>query len=166
MLDGSSKAAAVPVGTALIGVIECGEGYSSHELYDVKITVQEILRGEEAWQRIQAANASNKPASAGSEYVLARIRFEYAARGKPGDCRFEVTGTKQFGAYSADGKAYEAASATAPDPVLNGTVGSGETLEGWVVLSVPQADSQPLMSFNANPAGGVTLGGGMWFRLY
>ncbi|GEM_PF-800323 len=164
--DGLSQAGAAPAGTVVAGLIECGEGYTSHELYDVKITLEEVLRGDKAWRSIQAASASSQPASAWTEYVLARIRFEYAARGAPGDCRFAVTGATQFEALSADGKSYQAAAVALPGPELSGDVGSGESLEGWVAFAVAQTDSKPLMTFNANPAGGVTLGGGMWFQLY
>ena len=48
------------VGTRLETVIECGFGYSPHEKYDVKVTLLEVLRGDKASERIEAASASNQ----------------------------------------------------------------------------------------------------------
>jgi hypothetical protein len=78
---GSSPFAPANIGVALAGIIECGRRYTSHELYDMKITLSEVVRGEEAWKRLKGTSASNKPADACFEYILARVSFEYFARG-------------------------------------------------------------------------------------
>ena len=64
--------------------------YGEDELYDVKITILEVLRGKEAWERLQSASTSNQPAKDAFEFVLARIRFEYHARGMPGNKSYTI----------------------------------------------------------------------------
>ena len=146
------------------GIIECGEGYTSHELYDVKITLVEVIRGEEAWKRIRAAAGSNKPAESGTEYLLTRVKFEYFARGTPGLCVHPLS-PDEFTAYSANGEDYKTASVIPPKPELRKGLKSGESLEGWMVFAVPKEDKSPLMCYSAGSGGAVEHGGGKWFLL-
>ena len=127
--QGSSPSDPVPLGMTVSGIIECGEGYTSHELYDMKITLLEVIRGEQAWKRLQAASSSNKPAEPGTEYLLARIKYEYAARGVPGLCVHPLA-PEEFTAYSAKGEDYTAVSVVPPKPELRKGLKSGESFEG------------------------------------
>jgi hypothetical protein len=162
---GSAPSSPAPSGTTLTGIVECGEGYTSHELYDMKITLVEVVRGEEAWKRIREASSSNKPPQSGMEYLVARVRYEYHARGTPGTCIHELT-PGEFTAYSSTGEDYTNPSVVAPKPELRKGLKSGDTFEGWVVFAVPQTDKAPLMSYSAADSGGaVEHGGGKWFSL-
>lgn len=161
---GSSPASPAPVGVTVSGIIECGQGYTSHELYDMKITVLEVLRGEKAWAGIRAAGGAPPSAPAGLDYLLAKIRFEYYARGLPGQCIHHLH-PEQFTAYSSAGEAYGAASVATPDPPLRKDMKSGETVEGWLAFLVSREDRDPLLSYSADTGGAVTHGGGKWFLL-
>lgn len=161
---GSAPSLAAPSGITLTGIIECGEGYTSHELYDMKITLVEVIRGEEAWKRVKGASDSNKPADPDSEYLLARIRFEYFARGTPGLCVHQIV-PEQFTAYSANGEDYKPAVVVLPKPEMRKGLKSGESLEGWVAFMVAQKDKTPLMSYSADAGGAVQHGGDKWFLL-
>jgi hypothetical protein len=159
-----------PTDPALLGkpasaIIECGRGYTTHELYDAKITVLAILRGEEAWKRLKEAAAGNQPPPADYEYVLAQIKFEYFARTTPGLCVHELK-PEQFTSYSADGIDYPAASVTPPQPEMKGALRSGESKVGWVVLLVAKDDTKPLMSYSADRGAAIVHGGEKWFALY
>jgi hypothetical protein len=161
---GSAPSLAISKGIALDGIIECGEGYTSHELYDLKMTLLEVVRGEEAWKRLQEASATNKPAGPADEYILARVRLDYLARGTPGQCVHSVA-PDQFTAYSANGEDYAPALVTLPKPELRKGMKSGDSLEGWVAFVVAQSDKAPLMSYSADPGGAVQHSGGRWFVL-
>ena len=161
---GTAPSLAAPPGTTLSDIIECGEGYTSHELYDMKIALQEVIRGEEAWRRIREANSSNKPAGPGSEYLLARIRFEYKARSLPGVCAHPLA-PEQFIAYNANGEDYRPALVAPPGPEMRKNLKSGESLEGWVVFEVSREDRAPLMSYSAGDGGAVQHAGVKWFSL-
>lgn len=162
---GSSPLSPAPAGLPVKTIVECGKGYISHELYDATISLLEIVRGEKAWERIKEASASNESPKGGFEYILAHIRFEYFARGTPGDCGHELK-EEQFTAVSTDGKVYKTPSVVPPNPRLNGMLRSGDSLEGWVAFSVPQGESKPLMSFAVKVGGAVEHGGNIWFQLY
>ena len=154
----------MPVGSTMDVIIECGEGYLSHELYDARITLVETIRGEEAWKRLQEANASNPPADDDLEYILVRVRFEYKARGLPGTCIHPLS-PEYFTAYSANGERYKEADATAPEPELRSQLKSGETFEGWLVFAVAKEDKAPLVYYSIDEGGGTQHGGGKWFVL-
>jgi hypothetical protein len=130
----------------------------------MKITLLEVIRGEEAWKRIKEASPSNKPAEPDREYILARLRFEYFARGTPGLCVHQVI-PEQFTAYSADGEDYPPARVVLPKPEMRKGFKSGESLEGWVAFMVAQKDQNPLMFYSADAGGAVQHGGDKWFLL-
>jgi hypothetical protein len=161
---GSAPSLAAPAGSTLTDIVECGEGYTSHELYDMKIALLEVIRGEEAWKRIREASSANKPAESGSEFVLARVRFEYQARALPGLCVHPLL-PEQFMAYSADGEDYRPASVVPPKPEMRKELKSGESFEGWLAFMVAQQDKAPLMSYSAGTGGAVQHGGNKWFIL-
>jgi hypothetical protein len=161
---GSGPSDPAPVGTVVTGIIECGEGYTSHELYDMKITLIEVLRGEKAWKRIQEAGNTQKPTEPETEYLLARVRYEFYARGNPGTCVHQLV-PDEFAAYNKNGEDYKAASVSPPKPELRKSLKSGESFEGWVAFSVAKEDSAPLMLYSADTGGAVEHGGGKWFLL-
>ena len=161
---GSSPSDPAPVGTMLAGIIECGEGYTSHELYDMKITLLEVIRNDAAWKRLKEASAANKPPAPGFDYILARIKFEYQARGTPGLCIHQLS-PEQFTAYSASGEDYKSVSVVPPKPELRKGMKSGESAEGWIVFMVSQQDKAPLMSYSVEVGGAEMHGGGKWFLL-
>ncbi len=153
------------VGTRLGTVIECGFGYSPHEKYDVKVTLLEVLRGDRAWDRIKAASASNQSPKAGFEYVLARVKFEFFAKGAPGNCVHELR-QEEFAAFSADGQEYEGAVIAPPEPGLSAKLNSGDSFEGWLAFQAPLGGNKALLRFVARVGSGVEQGGQVWFQLY
>jgi len=161
---GSSPSKPASTGKTVAGIVECGEGYTSHELYDIKITLLEVIRGKAAWKRIQAADPSNKPAADNMDYILARVRFEYDARGTPGLCISPLV-PNDFTAYSAQGGRYQAASVVPPKPELRKNLKSGDSFEGWLVFEVASKDAAPLMLYSPETGGAVQHAGGKWFSL-
>jgi len=162
--EGSSPFDPAPAGAKLAGIIECGRGYTSHELYNVKIALLEVIRGDKAWARIREASTLNKPARPGYEYVLARVRFEYSARGKPGLCIHKLK-PEQFTACSREGEDYPYADVIVPGPGIRGDLGSGDSIEGWIAMLVPAADKKPLLYYSADAGKAVLHGGNIWFEL-
>ena len=163
--QGQSPSNPAPVRMPIMTAIECGEGYTSFELYDMRINLLEIVRGEKAWDLIKQTSASNKPPKVGCEYILARIRFEFSSRGSPQECIHQLR-PEEFTALSADGKEYETPSVVPPKPELSGRLRSGHSLEGWVVFLVAKDDSKPLMAFDPASGGAMSRGKVIWFQLY
>lgn len=154
------------IGFTVSSQVHCGGNPVSLEPYDIKITVLQVLRGKEAWERIQAANSSNTPAKAGFDYVLARIRFELRARVSPGNKSFDLGRPMQLMAMSADGKEYESVSVMPPKPELRGALRAGDSVEGWVAFLVDQKNRKPLMAFDPASGGATLRGKVLWFQLY
>ncbi|HXQ26867.1 MAG TPA: DUF4352 domain-containing protein [Candidatus Acidoferrales bacterium] len=163
----SPAAHAQPLGVPLIYLIGFGDQYlGGDELYDAKITVLQVVRGEKAWEIVKGASSSNKLPGAGFEYLLARIRFEFSARTSPSHYRYTIE-EGQFTATGSDGNEYEAASpAEPPKPRLSGTLAPGSALEGWIAFQVPRSADKPLMIFQEDVGSVIHRGGGAWFRLY
>ena len=158
---------AQPLGRTLSTIIIFGDQYDGgDELYDAKITVVQVVRGEKAWEMLKAISTSNPPPKAHFEYLLARVRFEFSARTSPSHYNYTIDET-QFTAINANGVAYAAASiAEEPMHDLRGTLKPGDSLEGWVTFVVPQADRQPLMLFRAEVGSVIHEGGSSLFKLY
>ena len=128
------------------------------------MTVTEVVRGEEAWKRIREASTSNKDTGPGFDYVLARVRFEYYARGTPGLCIHQLS-QQQFSSISSDGLESRMAPVLLPKPELRKAMKPGETIEGWIAFCVPQQDKGPLMTYSADQGGAISHGGAKWFEL-
>jgi hypothetical protein len=146
-------------------MIECGEGYTSQELYDMKITLVEVLRGESAWDLLKGVTPANKPPKTGFDYMLVHVKLEFSGRNPGRECSHELR-PEQFAAFSADGKEYETPSVVIPEPGLSGNLRSGKSFEGWRAFLVHQGDSKPLMTFDPASGGGVSRGKIIWFQLY
>lgn len=153
---GFSSADAASIGTSVLSMVELSDMYVSPEIYDLKVTVEEIVRGEKCGAHLKNLGALNKQLADDSEYLLARVRFEYKARGAPGNKTWELSGT-QFNAYSADSKPYENPFIVMPQSGLIPSLRSGDVAECWLALLVGKNDRKPIMTFTP---------GGVWFRLY
>jgi hypothetical protein len=156
-----------PVGAPVSTAITYGDAYTTPvEIYDARISVTALLRGEKAWDLLRKENASNRQPEPGFEFVLARIRFEFTARGKPGDKDYAVK-ENQFVAFESDGaKQYPPANAVTPSPGLGRVLRSGESSEGWVAFIVARNDRKPFMVFQADVRVLSHSGMGPAFRLY
>lgn len=160
------KLNAHPVGAPVPIIIEFGEQYLGAELYDAKITVVEVIRGEKAWDAVEHANSLNPPPKTGFDHVLARARFEFSARTSPAPDNYNLNET-QFTATDPAGHEFTSPDlAGYPDPPLRKTLKPGDSLEGWLVFLVPKTVLRPLMIFREDVGEVSHRGGGTWFELY
>ena len=129
--------------------------------YKIKITLLETIRGDLSWKLIEEANMFNSPPETGSEYLLAKVKFEYL-KGPTSDTTYHLYEEK-FTAVSSNGKDYEDSwMISEPKPELSATLYEGASHIGWVAFQVAKTDSKPLMTFGRNYDGT----GGIWFKLY
>jgi hypothetical protein len=162
-----SAVQAQPVGVSLKTIIIFGDQYEGgDELYDARITVAEVVRGDKAWQLVRDAGASNKPPGPGLEYLLAQVRFEFSARTSPEHYSYTLDAA-QFTALSSGDKPYDSAALASPlKPALHATLRSGDSVEGWVAFLVPRDDHTPLMLFREDVGSVIHEGSGSLFKLY
>ena len=161
--NSSSNPAAL--NTRVRSMIELGSVYTN--IYDIAITVSETVRGKEAMDRLKAANADTKPAQAGFEYALARVKFEFKGRYVSDNIPFDVgSDPLQWVALSSELTEYPKVSAPAPKPALVGRIKPGDSLEGWVVFAVSAKDSKPVLVFDPDTGGATGRGRTLFFKLY
>lgn len=159
-----------PLGTTIRTTIERGDAYLSPQLYNVEVSLLELVRGNEAEQRVKSEGISDKSADAGFEYILARIKLGYFRRARGlEDEQYAIT-EGQIAAASSDGKTeYRIPSLLRqPQPQLvDVLLNPGDVREGWVLLQVAENDKKPLLIYKRKHIeGAYGIWGGIWFQLY
>jgi len=135
--------------------------YESSNDYEVRVTLIDLIRGDEAWQMIHDANMFNDPPGAGFEYILAKVNFEFLS-GPTSYSYYEVSPV-WFDAVSSTGQDYDFVSVVLPNPSISTTLfDPGDSHEGWVSFYVSTSDTTPLMTFGRR----FDSTGGIWFKLY
>lgn len=153
------------VGSRVRSMVELGSVYSN--IYDIAITVLEIVRGNKALEQLKAANPDNPAPAEGFEYILARIKFEHKGRYVTDILRFDLGNAPlQWVALSSELTEYERVEVTVPKPSLTGMVKPGESMEGWVAFAVAESDSSPVMVFDPDTGGATGRGRTLFFKLY
>jgi hypothetical protein len=187
--SGNSPGGAVPIGSPIKTTVERGHAYMVPRLYNVEITLLEIIRGKEALSGAQKLVASNQSLQADYEYLVARLKMGYFERGRIsgqgsggatekqhvafGGGSVDVTYTLtdgQFLATSAGGETeYPLPSVSQqPSPNLIGwEFHPGESREGWILFRVPKVEKKPLLVFKREHVEGIYgIWGYVWFQLY
>jgi len=168
-IPGSRLERAAALGELVKTKIERGDRYSAPEIYNLEITLLEVVQGSDARTRVQEEGILPPPA--GWEYVLARLSFGYFSKGR-GLERLEqsfVIGQDFFAAVSADGN-----TEYPPPPLLQQPQPSlidkpfqpGDRREGWILLQVPETEKHLFLIFKREFKE-FTYGvwGPVWFRL-
>ena len=148
---GFSRALPARVGTAL-------EIEANHlgQAFGVRIAVEEVVRGEEAFRRIKETNRFSGEPQEDHEYAIVRIGFEILS-GPDSQAKLPVR-PGDFTAISAEGLDYARPVVSIPAPVLWDDLSSGSQRTGWVVFEV-RPDDHPLVTYGRD-AGGQ---GGLWW---
>lgn len=154
------------IGTPVKSMIELGSVYTN--IYDIGITVLETVRGNQAMDRLKAADPKVPAPTAGFEYVLARVKFDFKGRYISDNIPF-VLGDEPLQWVSLSGSdltEYDHVSIPAPKPALAGTLKPGNSMEGWVAFAVKQGDGKPVMVFDPDTGGATGRGKTVFFKLY
>lgn len=107
----------------------------------VEVSVQQVLRGAEAWGVIQKENQFNKEPEAGMEYTLVKLKVKVVDADTE-DFAYRTADISNVEFISADGKVYEYNSdfhPVIPTPLENEIFKGAET-EGYAVQYVKQGD--------------------------
>lgn len=126
--------------------------------YGGTLNIQEVIRGEQAWQMIHEANMFNDEPAAGYEYMLAKAKVTITRNAKA-DTAVDLW-NGDFTLVSTSGTAYDNQSVVTPDPKIDASIYAGSSNEGWVVFMVKKNDESPLIAFERKYDGS----GGVWFK--
>ena len=110
-----------------------------------EMTVTEVIRGEEAWKLLLAANQFNDPPDDGMEYVLVRVRVRLVAAQELAEY---VNGYDMRASGSA-GIIYEPRSLVEPEPRLDVALYPGGIHEGWVALQIAAGEAGIMMVYES-----------------
>ena len=113
---------------------------------EFKLSVLEVLRGEEAWQRVLSANSYNDPAPEGTEYVMVKGGVDYNG---PDAGTLEISET-DFEIVS-HGRVYEWYDVESPcclEPAFEMKLLQGGYGEGWFAWLLP---ADPEMTLKLGP---------------
>lgn len=118
--------------------------------------VEEYLRGDEAWQKIYAANRFNDPAPDGLEFILLRIKVVYNGEDK-GPLEINEAAWSSV----SKGRIFDTFDAfvCCLDPEFDFTLFAGGEAEGWVALLVSVDDPAPLIAIglHSDGTGGIFI---------
>lgn len=105
------------------------------------IEVLEVIRGDEAWPILQAANQFNEPPPVGMQYILVRLK----AASTYTDSESHSIGQSDFGLTGDRLTLYDNASVVVPEPELNAELFTGGEAEGWVAFTAGQDEGQLML---------------------
>jgi hypothetical protein len=100
------------------------------------VRVLDTVRGDAAWQALQAANQFNEPAPVGMEYLLVKLHVQCTYE----DSEEHLIGTGDFRVTGDRHERYFTAMAVEPEPQLDAALYSGGETEGWVSYLVGQEE--------------------------
>ena len=154
-----------PIGSPVKSMVELGSVYSS--IYDIDITVLQVVRGKDAMNLLTKADPKNKKPAKGFEYILAKVKFEMKSRAVSDKLTFDLGKEPlQWVALASDLTEYPGTSVKVPAPALAGVVKPGGSIEGWVAFEVEAKDSKPVMVFDPDVGGATGRGKTLFFKLF
>lgn len=120
----------------------------------LELELEEIIRGDAAWEIVQASNAFNTPPGPGQQYVLAQFRIKVvASTEEPISINHH-----QFDAVSQDAVVYaDFVSVAGLRPQLSVELYSGAEYVGLTYFLTEQGDN-PLFVFRRSDVGGTWFG--------
>lgn len=126
---------------------------------DWEITILESIRGEEAWNLVQAANQFNDPPEAGREFILVKVH----ARNISTEDEAQTIDFTYFTTTGSANEIYDAPWSVAPEPILNTSLFPGGETEGWIVVQAAISETgvnlifAPLWDFSGNSKRYISL---------
>ena len=151
---GYSKGNPAPIGSTLTYEEEDEYKYGD---YRVNVTLLEIIRGAEAWDILKEVTSLNEEPSAGIEYIMSKIRFEYIESSTG-----ERYGGYFFYAVSENGSDYKSVYLFEPESLDGGMYPGDPPVEGWTTFGVSIDDEYPLLALGRDWQGNSSI----WFELF
>jgi hypothetical protein len=170
--SGNSRDRAASLGKTVKTKIERGDRYSAPQIYNLEITVLEVVRGKEAWDRLGAEGVPQDDFKAGFEPCFVRIKFGYFQKGRGfghDKSPYEIP-DDAFRALSKNGETEYSIPSSEDQPrsqLLKTPFISGDIKEGWILFQVPEEEDRPLLTFKRDyRENAYGFWGPVWFKLF
>ncbi len=132
---------------ALLTETVTGEGWA--------LSVKEVLRGEEAWQKLEAASPFNRRPPQGSEYLLVNVHVRYINAKDEVSPYLTVEDFKLIGGQNILYDAPSIIEIRSPEPYLQVRLFPGGEYTGWIVLQSAADETGLILVFDpVDDAGG------------
>nr|DAU04250.1 MAG TPA: copper amine oxidase [Caudoviricetes sp.] len=132
---------------------------SKEDEYTISLRIMEVVRGDEAMERLKKANQFNAaPEDDNYEYLLAKVAV--SALSVADDGAYDAN-RYLFKSFSSNNEEIKTVSAVVDSP-LEGKIYAGGSTEGWISVLVKKDDKEPKLAYGINYDGT----GGAWFKLY
>jgi hypothetical protein len=109
-----------------------------------EVSVNNVVRGEDAWTMVQETNSLNDPPAKGMEYVAVALHVRSIGK-------LDLPAGMDNSYFSSTGsakKVYEIPSLEQPDPALDVALFPGGEYEGWIVLQAAKGETGLLLVFD------------------
>lgn len=149
---------------APIGVeqVVTGSHYTVGE-YKAKVSVTEVLRGEEALQKIKEKTTNFAALREGEEFLMAKIKVGMLSMEKPGS--LNVSGS-EFIICSGNNTDYILdVSTSVPQPALYSNLVVDSSTEGYIIVRVNKEDKAPKIAYRDKSGKASTIAHAPWFSL-
>jgi len=147
---GSSMFFPANFGTPIVSTFHSWEGD-----FTVEITILEVIRGENAHQKLTNSIYTYYPPIESYEYMLVKIKLKIISASTP-DSDLSVLDT-MFTSLASDGFVYPDTRGLAPEPRFWGDLYENQYSEGWGLYHGIDTDAEPLLRFDY---------GLVYFKLY
>lgn len=131
----------MPIGEAFLGTYTSG-GYD----YAIGITLQEVVRGEEAWNMLYEANRFNEEPPEGKEYILGRFTVGYISDLGGEDRALEISDW-DFKFSTGTYRVEDLPSVVVPEPEFDLTLYEFASGDGWIAFLADVDDESPKAVF-------------------
>ena len=105
--------------------------------------VNEVVRGDEAWQLVQSANQYNDPPEDGMEYVAVKVWVRNIGTS---DTAIDMD-SSSFKSTGGNNTLYDSPYMVDPEPTLGVNLFSGGVYEGWITLVAAEGETGMMAVF-------------------
>ncbi len=146
---------AIPQGLKDVQPTELGRDRSNPALITETVTgeewalsVKEVLRGEEAWQKLEAASPFNRRPPQGLEYILVNVHVRYINAKDKVSPYLTVEDFKLIGGQNILYDAPSILEIRSPEPYLQVRLFPGGEYTGWIVLQSAADETGLILVFD------------------
>jgi hypothetical protein len=161
-VPGFSKSDPAPANTAVDFTEALNDSGQGNAKYTGRLTMLDVLRGAAAMDKMKHDNPYYFiDIQSDREFLVARFKYELLDTSPYGVTR--LVNRDSFRIYR-DGKfdTEDNKLIMGPTPDLYGKVKKGGAVDGWIVFTVPEGASSPLIVYGESTAGSD----GIWFKAY
>jgi len=115
---------------------------------DWQVSVTDVFRGEEAWQKLEQASPFNRRAKEGTEYILIKVHVRYIGTKDEATPQLDFNSFKLIGSQNILYDAPSFMDIQSPEPFLQVRLFPGGEYEGWLVMQAAQDETGLILVFD------------------